>query len=73
MEDLRTGIARNRLQGLSLSWLTFDMGVFISMCLTKTPAKISSSSKKERFEFLGQSEHETMSPRKATLPSDAKI
>ena len=45
------------------------MGVFISMCETNTPAKISSSSsssKQERFEFLGQSEHGTMSARKAT-------
>ena len=29
--SIRTGIARNRLHGLSFSWLTFDMGVFISM------------------------------------------
>ena len=43
-----------------------------------TPAKISSSSsssssKQERFEFLGQSDHGTMSPWKATLPSDANV
>ena len=43
------------------------------MSETNTPVKISSSSKQERFEFLGQSEHGTMSPRKATLPSDANI
>ena len=32
LEDICTGIARNRPHGLSFSWLTFDMGVFISMC-----------------------------------------
>ena len=30
LEDIRNGIARNRPNGLSFSWLTFDMGVFIS-------------------------------------------
>ena len=42
-----------------------------------TPAKIRSSSSNsstlERFEFQGQSEHGTMSPRKSTLPSDPNV
>ena len=50
------------------------MGVFISMCKTNTPAKVSSSSKQERFEFSGLSKHGTMSPRKVTFnTSDAHI
>ena len=35
LEDIRTGIARNRLRGLSFSWLIFDMGVFYIHVLDK--------------------------------------
>ena len=51
------------------------MGVFYIHVLDKHRIIIisNSSSKQERFEFIGQSEHGTMSPRKATLPSDANI